>query len=82
MFASWFNLAMLVAESQQVVGLRMMKLALGGPKAIEEANRMMVEKMSEATHAASRLMLGASPDSIVRTYRRRVRANSRRLLRG
>ena len=82
MFPSWFNLTMLAAESQHVIGLRLMKFALGGTNAHEEANRMVVEKMAAATHAATRLMMGASPDSVVKTYRRRVRANSRRLLKG
>ena len=82
MFKSWLNLTMLAAESQQVIGLRLMKLAIGGPKGRAEANRMVSEKVAAATHATGRLMTGGSPDSVVKGYRRKVRANSRRLLKG
>ena len=82
MFKSWLSLSMLALESQQVIRLRLMKLAAGGPKASAEANRMVSEKIAAATHSGGRLMKGASPDSIVNGYRRKVRANSRRLLKG
>jgi hypothetical protein len=79
MFGYWSNLAMLAIESQQVVALRMMKLAAGGSGAHSEAHRMVSEKMTEANNAAMSLMMGASPDSVVHGYRRKVRANARRL---
>jgi hypothetical protein len=79
MFKSWFNLAMLTAESQQVVWLRTMKLAAGGVVAEREASRMVTEKVLAAQMEAERLMLGATPDSVVKRYRRKVRANVRRL---
>ena len=79
MFASWYNLTMLAAESQQVVWLRLTKLAAGGPGAAHEAQLMVAEKLAAATHATGRLALGASPDSVVRSYRQKVRANARRL---
>jgi hypothetical protein len=81
-YRSWFNLTMLAVESHQVIGLRLLKLTAGGPKAQAEANRMMAEKMAAASQATGRLMRGASPDSVVRGYRKKVRANSRRLLKG
>ncbi|MBN8941215.1 MAG: hypothetical protein J0H01_17045 [Rhizobiales bacterium] len=81
-FGSWFNLAMLAAESQQVIGLRMIRLAFGGPRADAESRRMVSEKVAAATEAAGQLMLGASPDSIVQGYRTKVRANARRLQKG
>ncbi len=82
MYKSWLNMAMLAAESQEVIGLRLMKLAVGGPKARAEASRMVTEKIEAAHHATGRLLMGASPDSLVVGYRRKVRANSRRLLKG
>ena len=82
MLKSWFGLAMLAAESQQVIGMRLRMLATGGPKAQAEAQRMVTEKILAAQDAAGRMMLGASHDSIVRGYRAKVRANSRRLLKG
>jgi hypothetical protein len=79
MFKSWHNLAMLAAESQQVIWLRTMKLAAGGPKAKREARRMVSEKVVAASAEAGRLMMGATPDSVVKRYRRKVKANLRRL---
>src|SRR3954469_3021710 len=81
MLGPWFNLTMLAAESQQVIWLRMAKLGAGGPTAHDEAGLMVSEKIAAATHAAGRLMMGASPDSVVQNYRRKVRANMRRLAR-
>jgi hypothetical protein len=82
MINSWLSLSMLAIESQQVIGLRLLKHAAGGPKAQAEANRMVSEKIAAASHATGRLMSGASADSIVTSYRKKVRANSRRLLKG
>ncbi|MEJ0012657.1 MAG: hypothetical protein WDM94_08515 [Bauldia sp.] len=79
MFKSWIALAALSAESQQVMWLRSFKLAAGGAAAQTEANLMVSEKIAAATDAALRLSRGASPDSIVRAYRRKVRANAKRL---
>ena len=41
MFKFWHDAAMLSLESQRVIALRMMKLAMGGTGAHAEANRMM-----------------------------------------
>jgi len=78
-WTNWTNLAGLALESQQVVFLRMMKLAQGGPGANVEARRMVSEKVAEANNAAVKLMTGGTPASVVRGYRRTVRANARRL---
>lgn len=72
---------MLAAESQEVIGLRVIRAALGGPKAQAEATLMVTEKIAAANHALANLMMGATPESVVAGYRRKVRANSRRLLR-
>ncbi len=79
MFKPWWDLTMLAAESQQVMWLRFLKLAAGGPSAPAEARRMVSEKVTAATHATTRLMAGDSPISVVEGYRNRVRANRRRL---
>lgn len=78
---SWLNLVMLAAESQQVIWLRLMKLSAGGAAAQAEANRMASEKLVAAAQAMGRVMLGDSADRVVRHYRRKVRANKRRLSR-
>jgi len=78
--------AMLGAEANAVIGLRMMKIAAGGAEANAEVQRMISEKITTAaalqTEAATRFMTGQSPISArgaVAHYRRKVRANRRRL---
>jgi hypothetical protein len=75
----WMNMAMLGVECQQVIWLRLMKLAVGGPHAETESNLMISEKMAAAADARKMLMFGASTDSVVKGYRKVVRANIRRL---
>jgi hypothetical protein len=75
----WFNMSMLAAEAQGAVWLRLLKLSAGGPKARREARRMVSEKVVAANQAALRLAKGGSSDAVVRQYRRKVRANLRRL---
>jgi hypothetical protein len=87
-FMSAFDLASFGAEAWMVIGLRMAKLAAGGPDAMREAHRMVSEKASaavEAQMAAGMALLGgASHDAAGKKamagYRRRVRANRRRLM--
>ena len=78
MFRSWYDLAMLSAKSQQVIWLRTVKLAAGGTKARQEARLMMTEKMAAASQEGGRLIMGASAGSVVKGYRKRVKANLRR----
>ncbi len=81
MFGTWTNLVMLGIEAQQVIWLRMMKLAGGGPTAGFEAHRMVTEKVVAAAVASGQIMTGASADVVLRGYRRKVRSNARRLTR-
>ncbi len=73
------SLMLLALEANTVIGLRMMKLMLGGRSARREAHLMVSEKIDEAFKAGASLMAGASGDDIVRRYRRRVAANAKRL---
>jgi hypothetical protein len=75
------SLTMLAVEAHHVIGLRLMKLMLGGRGAQREAELMISEKIQAAVEAGIRLMSGASGDEIVRRYRRRVAANAKRLTR-
>ena len=81
MFRPWWDLAMLAAESQQVIWLRCLKLGRDGSPAQREAHRMVSEKLAVAGQAATGLMLGDSPARTVKRYRKKVRANRRRLSR-
>jgi hypothetical protein len=79
MFEPWFNWGSFVVESTTVVWLRMIKLAQGGPEADEEARLMVSEKITAATQATAHLIAGKSPECVAKSYRRKVRANARRL---
>ena len=86
MFKTWFGLArdavLLGFETQRVIGLRLAKMAEGGPAAQVEAHqRMVMEKSAALAEAATTLATGGSPQTVVRHYRRRVKANERRLSR-
>ena len=72
---------MLSFEAQHVIGLRMMKLAMGGKNAQAEASRMVTEKIAESMAVAATLMSGGSGQAVVAQVRKRVRSNSRRLSR-
>jgi hypothetical protein len=71
--------ATLAVEAQQVMALRAARLAAGGAAAQTEAVRMTSEKVVAYVEASNMLALGKSPQTIMRRYRTRVRANSRRL---
>lgn len=83
------NAWQLGVESYSVIGLRTLRIAQGGEAARVEATRMVSEKV-EAGLALQTLALtgglGLTPASAsARTmahYRRKVRANQRRLLKG
>lgn len=79
----------LALEAQQVIALRLMKIAQGGPAAANEAHRMVAEKLDAAAVAASLATAAATrgggdggTDAVLRMLRRRVRANRKRLTRG
>jgi hypothetical protein len=86
MFRNWLKLAadsvQLSLEAQQVIGLRLMKIAAGGAAAQTEAARMITEKVTAAAEALGTLSTGGSGQRIVRRYRTHVKANKRRLTRG
>lgn len=87
----WMDLAFdamkLGAEAQAVVALRLMKLAAGGPGVDAESSRMVAEKVGAATELATKAAISAmtggapvGPALAIAHYRRKVRANTRRLL--
>jgi hypothetical protein len=75
------NMALLGMEAQQVIGMRLMRIAAGGRGARFENGRMVTEKIAAAQEAAATLMTGGSPDKVVRRYRTHVRKNRTRLSR-
>jgi hypothetical protein len=79
MFFPWYASVLLVIESNDVIGLRLVKLANGGGDARDEAHRMVAEKLNAAFEAGVTLMFGGTLDRIVERYREQVAANSSRL---
>jgi hypothetical protein len=83
MFLPWMNYsyqaAMLSWDAQRVIGLRLAKVAAGGPAASSEMSLMISEKVSAAAQAGLTLALGGSHEKVLSGYRRAVRANLRRL---
>jgi hypothetical protein len=76
-------------EAQSVIALRMLRLAAGGAHARAEAGRMVTEKVlaaGEAQAAATGAVLRghkkpAVAGKVLNVYKKRVRANKRRLSR-
>jgi len=85
MIKNWLKLttdmALLGMEAQQVIGMRLARIAAGGPGAHFERGRMVSEKIAAAQEAARTLMTGGSPEKVVRRYRTHVRKNQTRLSR-
>ena len=52
---------------------------LGGAVASREANRMVAEKVTAFGEAAAKVATGGTTRSVVKGYRKKVRANRRRL---
>jgi len=88
----WLSLSMdamrLGMESQTVIGLRLVKAAWGGQAAQKEAGLMVSEKAQAAIDAqmlVTRSVLSGqghlAPARALALYRRRVKANRRRLSR-
>ncbi|GJE59049.1 hypothetical protein [Methylobacterium trifolii] len=85
MFCSWWKFGMdatmLAFESNQVIGMRLLKLSGGGTAAQAEAQRMVSEKIMAAGEAAMVMATGGSTAKVMAGYRRKVQANARRLSR-
>ncbi len=84
-----FDAWSLGVEASSVIGLRTMKLAVGGAAADAENRRMVEEKVRAGLEWQTVALtggLGLTPHraaaKTLTHYRRKVRANRRRLLRG
>ena len=85
MIWNWMTLtldaARLGRDTQEVMALRLLKLARGGRAAEVEAKRMVTEKGVAFAEAAATLATGGSMKKVVRGVRSRVSQNKRRLSR-
>ena len=73
-------------EASTVIGLRVAKVAMGGAAADDEMRRMLAEKMQAAFELQTAMMFGqlgttplAGTRKVIRHYRRKVKANRKRL---
>ena len=84
MFGPWLKLAsdtaLLAMEAQIVIGLRVGQIAMGRG-ALAENQLMVTEKMFALAEAAGTVAMGGSAHTIVKSYRKRVAANTERLRR-
>jgi acyl-CoA reductase-like NAD-dependent aldehyde dehydrogenase len=87
--ALWFDALFLGVEANMVIGLRCAKLALNGTGCTAERRLMVAEKAKAASAAQlttiKSLVTGSgnrAGNKVVKLYRRRVRANLRRLAKG
>jgi hypothetical protein len=86
-FTLWMQMMRLGMESQMIIMHRLWRLQAGGPMAQREAARMVSEKTiaaaAEAFAVSLALAAGKSPlsamESTVKSYRKKVAANRRRL---
>jgi hypothetical protein len=84
MFAPWLKLAtdttLLAIESHSVIAMRLTQIAVGrGTPA--ETQLMLTEKMLAFAEATAQIVGGATTQAVVTGYRRKVRANAKRLRR-
>jgi hypothetical protein len=81
-----FQGAMLAIEAQQVIALRLTKMAMGGPVVQREAELMVSEKMEALSQSGQMLLMGAlggksdlGAAGVLSLYRKKVQANRKRL---
>jgi hypothetical protein len=79
MLDAWISALMLVVESNNVVGLRLLKIAGGGSEAYAEAGLMIREKIAAAFEAQAAIWSGRTLNSVIGRYREHVAANAERL---
>ncbi|WP_303982595.1 hypothetical protein [Dongia mobilis] len=88
-FRASFDLFSLGLEAATVMSLRTAKIALGGAAADTESQRMVQEKIDSVVDLQTMFITGqmgtSGPAALAKTlthYRRKVRANRRRLAKG
>jgi hypothetical protein len=74
-----FWLPSMMLDAGVVIGKRLRRISKGGKVAARESRRMVTEKMLAAAEAGFILGTGGSVTKVMKNYRKRVRANARRL---
>jgi hypothetical protein len=89
-FGDWASMAMqstmLAIESQQVIALRLTKMAMGGADSQREAELMVSEKVQAMVDSGQMMFKAAlgghadmGADKVIKHYRSTVQANRKRL---
>ena len=79
LFYPWYPAMMLAVESNNVIDIRLRRIATGGVDAATETCLMFSEKVGAAVEAGSMLMRGESSAEIINFYRKHVAANAHRV---
>ena len=79
LFYPFYPALMLAVESQNVIDMRLWRMATGGVHAGEETRLMVTEKVNAAVEASAMLMGGTSTGEVIDFYRKQVAANATRL---
>jgi hypothetical protein len=79
LFYPWYPAMMLAVEANNVIDIRLRRIATGGVDAATETCLMFSEKVGAAVEAGSMLMRGKSSAEIINFYRKHVAANAHRL---
>ena len=79
LFYPWYPAMMLAVEANNVIDIRLKRIATGGVDAATEVHLMVSEKIGAALEAGSMLMRGESSSEIINFYRKHVAANAQRL---
>ena len=78
-FYPWYPALMLAVESNNVIDIRLRRIAMGAVNAREEKLLMVSEKVDAGFKARSMLVNGCKPADVIDFYRKSVAANMARL---
>lgn len=78
-FYPWYPAFMLAVESNNVIDLRLRKLATGSVNTATETGLMFREKVDAAIEAGSMLSKGGTTADVIEFYRVQVASNAKRL---
>ena len=78
LFYPWYPALMLAVECNNVIDIRLRKIASGGVNAADETRLMVSEKVNAAMEAGSMLMSGKGAE-VIDFYRMHVATNVARL---
>ena len=79
LFFPWYPAMMLAVEANNVIDIRLRRIADGRVNAATETQLMISEKIDAIVEAAAIMTRGGNPLAVIDNYRRYVAANAARL---